>query len=73
MLLRCIDGKWLVFSGAVLNHKLKVSCMKGNAKQYSKGGKAEVQYYRLLLHTCTEFPLHLVELNYPSGLGLDNL
>lgn len=47
--------------------------MKGNAKQYSKGGKADVQYYRLLLHTCTEFPLQLVELNYPSRLGLDNL
>lgn len=47
--------------------------MKLNAEQYSEDGKAYVRYYRLFLYTYTEFSLQLVELNYASRLGLDNL
>jgi len=69
LLLLCVVCMWLVFNGTVLSHKLRILCMKLNAEQYSKGGKADVQYYRLLLHACTEFPLQLVALNNPGSLG----
>lgn len=44
-----------------------------NAKCYSKDRKANVQYYRILLHTCTKFPLQLVEFSYSCRFVLDNL
>lgn len=47
--------------------------MKLNAKQHSKGGKVEVQHYRLLLHIRSPFSVQLLELKNLRRLGLDNL
>lgn len=47
--------------------------MKLNAKQHNKGGKVEVQHYRLLLHIRSPFSVQLLELKNLGRLGLDNL